>query len=377
MQIVALIPARLDSQRIPRKALRYLGHKPLLSWVVEEALFSGAFHEVFVSTESPEIGTLAESLGATWHRRDRALARSHMTSEHFVRDFLADVECDVLAQITPTSPFLQPSTMCRAVHYVSNDQTETVLSVRKVQAEVVMANRCGVNVDLERPMVASQRLAPVYAFCNGIFVWDAERFVDRYDGTGCACYGGGRRTELLVLSGDEAIDLDTEQDWHEAELILAQRTAGGVVPRYWTPTAQAETDDDGGVLERDGVVDYDLRVSDEPRVTLMDLQRLLAEMPIGTAWSRRVVETPTGSATVISQMPGESNRRHYHVDVDETWQVLEGEYRFEIDGQTYQATAGTIATIPRGLWHQAFAVGAGRAVRLASSRKGAAHVYAD
>jgi 3-deoxy-manno-octulosonate cytidylyltransferase (CMP-KDO synthetase) len=64
IDFAVVIPARLDSKRLPRKALELIHHKPLIQWVYERAIASDA-KEVLIATDSEEISSVANSFGAT------------------------------------------------------------------------------------------------------------------------------------------------------------------------------------------------------------------------------------------------------------------------------------------------------------------------
>ena len=376
MRTVAMIPARMGSQRVPRKNLRYLGPRPLLAWSVETALASGLFDEVFVNTESDEIASLAASLGAKVYQRTNDLAAPDVTSEQFVADFLRAVPCDVVVQVTPTSPFLESADIGAALDLISGG-ADTVVSVCRIQAECLSIDAGGetrpINFARDVAMVPSQALQPVFALCNGVFAWRAAAFLARSAETNAACFGG--RLGVLELSGDAALDIDTEREFRLAEQIERARREQSV-PLYWTPTAQIEVGDDSGVLTRDGVQCHDLSAAQAGRV--VSLPAVVSRLQSEGGNALRVSESPTLSATVISQSPGDGNRMHYHVDVDETWIILQGEFLFAVGDQPpLRARTGDLLTIPRGTWHQALVVGDGRASRLAISRSGSAHIYRE
>ena len=69
MTAICLIPARGGSKRIPRKNLRLLGGRPLLSYAIDNARESGVFDEIAVSSDDEEILALAESCGVSADRR--------------------------------------------------------------------------------------------------------------------------------------------------------------------------------------------------------------------------------------------------------------------------------------------------------------------
>lgn len=88
MCTTCLIPARGGSKGIPRKNIIEVCGRPLIAWVVESALESGVFDEVWVSTDDDEIEAVALKLGARVHRRDPATATPEASTEAAVEDFL-------------------------------------------------------------------------------------------------------------------------------------------------------------------------------------------------------------------------------------------------------------------------------------------------
>jgi 3-deoxy-manno-octulosonate cytidylyltransferase (CMP-KDO synthetase) len=63
MHIVAVIPVRLGSTRLPRKVLRDIAGLPMLAWVYEAARASKLLNEVIVATDSDEIALLCKKSG--------------------------------------------------------------------------------------------------------------------------------------------------------------------------------------------------------------------------------------------------------------------------------------------------------------------------
>ena len=62
-EMIAVIPARGGSKRIPRKNLVEFGGRPLIAWTIEAAVESELFERVLVSTDDAEIAALAEEYG--------------------------------------------------------------------------------------------------------------------------------------------------------------------------------------------------------------------------------------------------------------------------------------------------------------------------
>ena len=88
-----MIPARLGSQRLRKKNLAPLDGRPLISHAIEKCRAAGCFDEIWVNTESDEIGAIAVQYGAKYHRRPKDLANNVATSEQFVAEFLENHFC--------------------------------------------------------------------------------------------------------------------------------------------------------------------------------------------------------------------------------------------------------------------------------------------
>ena len=114
---------------------------------------------------------------------------------------------------------------------------------------------------------------------------------------------------------------------------------------------------------------------DDGNQEVLHLPSLLESLSNTESSSKRIINSPSNSATVISQMPGEGNRRHYHPEWDEWWFILEGIWEYEVDGVTQSVKKGDVVFIERQRVHKITAVGESRAIRLAVSRDRVPHVY--
>ena len=65
MSVIAILPARGGSKRIPKKNIRDFCGKPIISYSIEAAIQSGVFNEVMVSTDDDEISEVAKACGAS------------------------------------------------------------------------------------------------------------------------------------------------------------------------------------------------------------------------------------------------------------------------------------------------------------------------
>jgi len=88
-----------------------------------------------------------------------------------------------------------------------------------------------------------------------------------------------------------------------------------------------------------------------------------------------VIDTENNSATIISQLPGEGNRLHYHPNWNEWWYIIDGEWEWEIEGEKKIVKKGDIVFMRKGRKHKITAVGNKPAIRIAVSRADVEHIF--
>jgi N-acylneuraminate cytidylyltransferase len=117
--IVALIPARAGSSRIPGKNIRdFFGH-PLLAYTIVQAMESGIFSRIIVSSDSIEYLNIAEKYSAQVVRRPFPISDVLSTDFEWIEHVMAHLKKyyeipDCFAILRPTNPFRQPKTIRRA-----------------------------------------------------------------------------------------------------------------------------------------------------------------------------------------------------------------------------------------------------------------------
>lgn len=113
--VVALVPARAGSQRVPGKNVLPLAGHPLIAYSIASARESGIFTDVLVSTDSAEIAEVARRYGATVPAlRPSGLASATSPDVAWVLHAMQGRDEDAFAILRPTSPFRSGATIRRA-----------------------------------------------------------------------------------------------------------------------------------------------------------------------------------------------------------------------------------------------------------------------
>lgn len=102
--ILGVIPARGGSRRVKRKNIRPLCGKPLIAWTIEAAKESKLLDRCVVSTEDPEISSIAENFKAEILPRPAALASDESLIVDALQDILKTIKADIMVLLQPTSP---------------------------------------------------------------------------------------------------------------------------------------------------------------------------------------------------------------------------------------------------------------------------------
>src|SRR6185295_7115212 len=105
-KIIAMIPARMGSQRLKQKNLRELGGLPLITRAIRKCKASSLFDAIWVNAEDPAFAKIAKSEGVHFHQRPEALATHQATSEQFVAEFLTQHPCDFVVQVHSIAPLI-------------------------------------------------------------------------------------------------------------------------------------------------------------------------------------------------------------------------------------------------------------------------------
>ena len=116
--LIALVPARAGSERVPHKNIRPLAGHPLLAYAIATALEAGVADRVVVSTDSEEIADVARRYGADVpFLRPPEYATATSPDIEWIRYTVATLpeRYDLFALIRATNPFRGPDVVRRGL----------------------------------------------------------------------------------------------------------------------------------------------------------------------------------------------------------------------------------------------------------------------
>ena len=231
-RVIAHIPARGGSQRVPLKNLRLIAGKPLLFYTIEAAKKSVSLDELYINTDSEKIAAYAKENGISVYLRSPELASNLATSDQFNIDFIRAKKPDTLVMINPVCPLIETADIDAALLAFRNCDADTLITSTSTQMQCFLDDE-PINIRVDEQLAPSQSNKPVHV-CNwAITVWDAVKFQQRYETLGFAVLGETRK--LLPIDPIKAVKISTEEDFRLAEAIMqARKTVRDDAPAsYW------------------------------------------------------------------------------------------------------------------------------------------------
>lgn len=222
--LIAIIPARGGSKRLPEKNVRpFFGH-PMLVYPVSAALNSELFAKVIVSSDDPAIGGIAEQYGADFLLRPAELASDTASLVDVARHVLGmlgrqGMEPDAICQCMPNCPLVRGEDIrehWRMFEQANRSFQISVVPYRGVYPQWAVAGSDGHEgrwVFGERNLVRSQELPPAYCPTGAIWWARTRDFLVQN-----AFYGSP--FHIAPMDANRGIDIDDQEDLKLAELLV-------------------------------------------------------------------------------------------------------------------------------------------------------------
>ena len=239
-RIVGVIPARLESTRLPRKVLRPLLGRPMLAWVVEAALRCPQLDSVIVATDADEVGALCEAQGWAWQMTSTGLPSGTDRMCAVARTIPADIYVNVQGD----EPLLLPEHIDALLRPFERGDHVQATTVRVPCASGHISNPNVVKVVtapdgkalyFSRATIPYDRDgidAPVWKHI-GLYAY-RRKTLERFSGLAAGALERAERLEQLRLLENgvdvyvesvetDTVGVDTEEDVARVEALLVQR----------------------------------------------------------------------------------------------------------------------------------------------------------
>lgn len=224
--MIAIVPARKGSKRLPGKNIKLLNGKPLIAYSIESALQSALIEEVIVSTDCDNIASIAKEYGAKvpflrpinvsgdtttmCETVKYTVDRLNKSRQNKIKEFIL---------LQPTSPLRKSFHINEAIRLFYEKKANTVIGVVESKYPLEWA----VQIDENKTLVPikGNKICNHQA-CRSVYFPNGAIYVFSYD---FFCGGDyyGPRTFPYVMQRCFSVDIDSIDDFSYAQFLLSKK----------------------------------------------------------------------------------------------------------------------------------------------------------
>ena len=214
---VAMIPARIGSQRLKKKNLAILCGKPLIEYAVSAAKKSRIFDKIYINADDIIFRKIAERNKVEFYLRPTRLGSNKTKSDHVVFDFLKNINCTTVSWINSIAPLQTYEEIREIFHYFKKNNLDTLHTVRNNHLHHIFKNK-PVNFKTSEIFSRTQELAPVKSFVYSTMIWRKDTFVKNMKTKKFAFFSG--KVGYFEVSENASKIIKTKEDLFMCETIL-------------------------------------------------------------------------------------------------------------------------------------------------------------
>ncbi len=222
MKIVALVPMRHHSQRVPGKNYRVLAGKPLFHHIIETLLAVPELNDVVVDTDSDQVkdGLKQHFSSVKIINRPENLRADDVPMNEILIYDTSQVQADFYLQTHSTSPLLKVETISKAIQSLITNYPDhdSLFSVTRLQTRLYDQRGNAINHN-PKELIQTQELPPVYEENSCIYLFTRENLLAKK-------HRISDKPLMFEIDADEAWDIDEELDFAICDFLLTRNLNG-------------------------------------------------------------------------------------------------------------------------------------------------------
>ena len=228
-KILAIIPARGGSIRLPKKNIKKLNGKHMIIYTIEAALQSKYQMRVIVTTDDKEIARISKKHGAEVpFIRPKELAQDKTPTLPVLQHALKflntkeDYYPDIMLLLQPTSPLRKGEHIDEAMNLFFREKPDSVVSLCKVKDSPYLVKKINKDgavvpfINAGGKYVRRQNFPELYRLNGAIYITRVDIIIKENKIL-------GEHTKAYIMKEEDSIDIDTEMDFKLAEMIVKDR----------------------------------------------------------------------------------------------------------------------------------------------------------
>jgi len=190
-KIIAMIPARIGSERLKRKNLQLINGRPMISFAINAAKISGVFDNIIVNSDSILFKEIADKNGVDFYLRKKELGSSKTKADDVLADFIVtnNYQNDIITWVNSVSPLITSSEIRDTVFYFLKKKLDSLITSdrRKVHFEL---DDKPANYSRTEKFAQTQDLKSVNLFVYSLMIFNSEIFIESFKKSGFGMFAG-------------------------------------------------------------------------------------------------------------------------------------------------------------------------------------------
>lgn len=220
MKVVALLPMKAHSERIPNKNMRLFGGRPLYHCVAQILECSSFVNRIVIDTDSDAIAqdALNHFPKVQINERPVELRGDFVSTNKVLAHDIELSEGEHFLQTHCTNPLLTKETLERAIqdYFAMPPDYDSLFSVTRIQTRLYWESGEPVNHNPQE-LLRTQDLPPLFEENSNMYVFSRTSFQTASKNR------IGLKPKMFVMDKAEAVDIDEEEDWQLAEALYELR----------------------------------------------------------------------------------------------------------------------------------------------------------
>jgi 3-deoxy-manno-octulosonate cytidylyltransferase (CMP-KDO synthetase) len=234
MKVIGIIPARLESTRLPEKALADICGMPMIAHTYKRSCLAKSLDKVYVATDSDRICKVVEDIGG-----DVIMTGACKNGTERVYEASKDIECDIVVNIQGDEPLVSPAHIDAVVapmiddpwlfvtvgvtRYSKKKSTSDIKAVLNLAGDIMYCSRNDIPSDARAPVPEMLKMCFIVPFrkhfLRTYMSWDQSplELVEYNEYLRILEHGVNIRA---VLVDDAKISVDTPEDLKEVRKLM-------------------------------------------------------------------------------------------------------------------------------------------------------------
>jgi CMP-N-acetylneuraminic acid synthetase len=209
-RIVAFVPIKLNSERLPNKNILEIRGSPLCYHIFKTLIDINLVDEVYVYCSNEIIKEYIPE-GVKFLKRDSLLDGNMVKGYDIYSSFINEIDADIYILAHTTSPFIKSTTIINSMNKMLNEGYDSAFSAEKIQT-FAWYNNSPINYKLD-DIPRTQDLEPVYIETSGFYMFEKEIFTKHKRRIGFNPF-------IQKVDYIEAVDIDTKEDFDYAISLI-------------------------------------------------------------------------------------------------------------------------------------------------------------